>query len=325
MAATTDIDKTMDELNKRFGDGSVMWMNSREIAPVEVISTGALSLDRALGVHGFPKGRIVELYGAESTGKSTLCLQTIAQAQRKGGKCAFIDTEHSLDFTYAAALGVDIDHIIISQPDTGEQALEICEALVRSKALDIVVVDSIAALVPRAEIEGEIGDSHVGLQARMMSQAMRKLNGIIYNTNTVVIFTNQMRSTIGSFYGPSTTTTGGNAMKYYASVRVELSRIEQIKNGTDVIGSKIRAKVVKNKVAPPFRQGEYDIIYGEGISQEGCVIDIGVEFGLVKKAGAWYADTDGNNIGQGREKAKQYLKDNPEYMDHLVYELKERM
>ncbi len=315
----------IESINKRYGDNSVMWMDDTSIKPVEVISTGVLTLDRALGVWGFPKGRIVEIYGAESTGKTTLCLQTVAEAQKAGGKCAFIDTEHSLDFTYAANLGVNVNDILISQPDYGEQALDITEELVATGELAIVVIDSVAALTPRAEIEGDYGDSHMGLQARLMSQGLRKLNGIIHNSNTLVIFTNQMRSKIGVMFGSPNTTTGGNALKYYASMRLDLARIETIKTGTEATGSKIRAKVVKNKLAPPFTQAEYEIEFGEGASQEGCVLDLAIEFGLVKKAGAWFADVDsGTNIGQGREKAKTYLKDNPEYMQGLMDDMRKR-
>jgi recombination protein RecA len=320
-----ELDKVMDDLNKRYGSGSIMWMNDKNIEPVKVFSTGVLTLDRALGVWGLPRGRLVEIYGAESTGKTTLCLQTVAQAQKYGGQCAFIDTEHSLDFQYAANLGVDVDKIIISQPDYGEQALEITEALIASGKVDIVVVDSIAALTPKAEIEGDMGDSHMGLQARMMSQALRKLNGITHKTDTLVIFTNQLRSKIGVMFGSPNVTTGGNAMKYYASVRLDLSRIEQIKVGTDVVGAKIRCKVAKNKMAPPHRIAEYDIMFGEGISNEACVLDLGVEFGVIKKAGAWFADPEtGESLGQGRDNAKQFLKEHPEYVASLIEQMQER-
>jgi recombination protein RecA len=310
------LESTLANLNKRFGDGIIMRLGDASHLQIEAIPTGALSLDIALGVGGVPRGRVVEIYGPESSGKTTLCQHIIAEAQRLGGLCAFIDMEHALDPVYAARCGVDVDNLYVSQPDTGEQALEIAEALIRSGTMDVVVVDSVAALVPRAEIEGEMGDAHVGLQARLMSQALRKLSGVIKQTNTVMIFTNQLRQKIGVMFGNPETTSGGNALKFYASVRLDIRRIQALKAGGDVIGNRTRVKVKKNKVAPPFTECEFDIMYNEGISLTGDVLDLAVEYGLVDKRGAYfrYGET---LIGQGRENAKVYLAENPEMLDEL--------
>ena len=310
------LEKTLDLLTKKYGEGTIMRMGEASHLQVEAIPTGALSLDIALGVGGVPRGRVVEIYGPESSGKTTLCQHIIAEAQKLGGLCAFIDMEHALDPNYAARCGVDVDNLYVSQPDTGEQALEIAEALIRSGTMDVVVVDSVAALVPRAEIEGEMGDSHVGLQARLMSQALRKLSGVIKQTNTVMIFTNQLRQKIGVMFGNPETTSGGNALKFYASVRLDIRRIQALKVGGDVIGNRTRVKVKKNKVAPPFTECEFDIMYNEGISLTGDVLDLAVEYGLVDKRGAYfrYGET---LIGQGRENAKVYLAENPEMLDEL--------
>jgi recombination protein RecA len=310
------LESTLANLNKRFGDGIIMRLGDASHLQIEAIPTGALSLDIALGVGGVPRGRVVEIYGPESSGKTTLCQHIIAEAQQLGGLCAFIDMEHALDPVYAARCGVDVDNLYVSQPDTGEQALEIAEALIRSGTMDVVVVDSVAALVPRAEIEGEMGDAHVGLQARLMSQALRKLSGVIKQTNTVMIFTNQLRQKIGVMFGNPETTSGGNALKFYASVRLDIRRIQALKAGGDVIGNRTRVKVKKNKVAPPFTECEFDIMYNEGISLTGDVLDLAVEYGLVDKRGAYfrYGET---LIGQGRENAKTYLAENPEMLDEL--------
>ena len=305
------IDSAMAQIEKMYGKGSIMRFGDRGELNVEYIPTGSLALDLALGIGGLPKGRIVEIYGPESSGKTTLALHVLAQAQKRGGEVAFVDAEHALDPTYARALGVNIEEMLISQPDTGEQALEITEALVRSGAIDVVVVDSVAALVPRAEIEGEMGDSYVGLQARLMSQALRKLTGAIGKTNCIVIFINQLREKVGVMYGNPEVTTGGRALKFYSSVRIDVRRIEALKNGSEIIGNRTRAKVVKNKVAPPFREAEFDIMYGEGISHDGELLDLGVKLDLVQKAGSWFSMGE-TRIGQGRDAAKSYLRSNPE-------------
>ena len=318
---TKMIELTTSEIEKRFGKGSIMkFGDAADALSVESIPTGALALDAALGIGGVPRGRIIEIYGPESSGKTTLSLEILAEAQAMGGVVAFIDAEHALDPGYAARLGVDIDEVLISQPDTGEDALEICDMLVRSGAIDVIVIDSVAALVPRAEIEGEIGDSSVGLQARLMSQALRKLAGSLSKTKTTCIFINQLREKIGVMFGNPETTTGGRALKFFASVRLEIRRVESIKKGTDVIGNRVRVKVVKNKVAAPFRQAEFDILYGEGISKEGCVLDMAVDENIVNKSGSWYTYGQ-ERIGQGREAAKDFLKQNPELcseIDHKV-------
>ena len=299
------------QIEKEYGKGSIMRLGENTHIVVEAIPTGSLSLDIALGIGGVPKGRIIEIYGPESSGKTTLALHIVAEAQKRGGEVAYIDAEHALDPTYARALGVDIDSMLISQPDTGEQGLEICEALVRSGALDVVVVDSVAALTPRAEIEGDMGDSHVGLLARLMSQALRKLAGSISKTNCIVIFINQLREKVGVVYGNPEVTTGGRALKFYASVRIDVRRIEAIKNGTELIGNRTRAKIVKNKVAPPFREAEFEIMYGEGISKMGELVDLAVKLDIVQKSGSWFSMGE-TRIGQGRDAAKQFLRDNPE-------------
>ena len=309
---TKALDLALKQIEKDFGKGAVMKLGEAGAQMnIDVVPTGALSLDIALGVGGVPKGRITEIYGPESSGKTTVALHVIAQTQKMGGYAAFIDAEHALDPEYAKRLGVDIDNLLISQPDDGEQALEICESLVRSGAIDIVVVDSVAALVPRAEIEGEMGDSHVGLQARLMSQAMRKLTGIIAKSKCAAVFINQIREKVGIAYGNPEVTTGGRALKFYSTIRIDVRKGEAIKDGNDVIGSRTKAKIVKNKVAPPFRQAEFDIMYGTGISHEGCLVDMGVEMDLIQKSGAWFS-YGSQRIGQGREKAKEFLRDNPE-------------
>jgi recombination protein RecA len=305
------LEAALAQIDRAFGKGSAMKLGSREAIQIEAISTGSLGLDIALGIGGLPKGRVIEIYGPESSGKTTLTLHAIAEAQKAGGTAAFIDAEHALDPVYAKKLGVDIDNLIVSQPDTGEQALEIADTLVRSNAVDILVIDSVAALVPRAEIEGEMGDSHVGLQARLMSQALRKITGSISRSNCMVIFINQIRMKIGVMYGSPETTTGGNALKFYASVRLDIRRTGQIKDREDIVGNTTRVKVVKNKVAPPFKQVEFDIMYGEGISKTGELLDIGVKAGLVEKSGSWFS-YDSIRIGQGRENAKIWLRENPE-------------
>ena len=312
------IETAMQQIERTYGKGSIMRFGDNTVSNVEAISTGSLALDLALGIGGLPKGRIIEIYGPESSGKTTLALHVLAQAQKAGGEVAFIDAEHALDITYARALGVNM---LVSQPDTGEQALEITEALVRSGAIDVIVVDSVAALVPRAEIEGEMGDSFVGLHARLMSQALRKLTGAVGKTNTNVIFINQLREKVGVMYGNPEVTTGGRALKFYSSVRIDVRRIEALKNGSEIIGNRTRAKVVKNKMAPPFREAEFDIMYGEGISLIGELIDLGVKLGLVQKSGSWYSMGE-TRIGQGRDAAKQYLKNNPEIADNLEAEIR---
>jgi recombination protein RecA len=311
MDKTKALDAALSQIERAFGKGSIMRMGNKAAdEEIEVVSSGSLGLDLALGIGGLPKGRIVEIYGPESSGKTTLALHAIAEAQKKGGVCAFIDAEHALDPGYARKLGVDVDNLLISQPDAGEQALEICDTLVRSGAVDVLVVDSVAALVPRAELEGEMGDSHVGLHARLMSQALRKLTGSVSRSNTLLIFLNQIRLKIGVMFGNPETTTGGNALKFYASVRMEIRRIGAIKERDTVTGNQTRVKVVKNKMAPPFRQVEFDIMYGEGISKVGELIDLGVKAGIVEKSGAWFS-CDSQRIGQGRENAKQFMRDNP--------------
>ena len=310
------LEAALSQIDRAFGKGSAMKLGSREKMEIEAISTGSLGLDIALGIGGLPRGRIVEIYGPESSGKTTLALHAIAEAQKIGGTAAFVDAEHALDPIYAKKLGVDIDELIVSQPDTGEQALEIVDTLVRSNAIDVLVVDSVAALVPRAEIEGEMGDSHVGLQARLMSQALRKLTGSISRSRCMVIFINQVRMKIGVMYGNPETTTGGNALKFYASVRLDIRRTGQIKDRDDIIGNTTRVKVVKNKVAPPFKQVEFDIMYGEGVSKVGEILDLGVKAGIVEKSGSWFS-YDSVRIGQGRENAKTFLKENPEMMERL--------
>jgi recombination protein RecA len=303
----------LGQIEKQFGKGSVMKMSEKGTMAVESISTGALALDIALGIGGLPRGRVCEIYGPESSGKSTLAMHVVAEAQRNGGICAYVDAEHAMDPVYAANIGVDVDELLISQPDTGEQALEITDMLIRSGAIDVVVVDSVAALTPRAEIEGEMGDSHVGLQARLMSQALRKLTSNLNKSDTICIFINQLREKIGVMFGSPETTPGGRALKFYSSVRLDIRRIESIKDGVEVVGNRTRVKVVKNKVAPPFRQAEFDIMYGKGISREGSLLDIGVDLGIVKKSGAWYT-YEGEQLGQGRENAKVFLTENPEIM-----------
>ena len=315
------IETAMAQIEKLYGKGSIMRCGDEQAANVEAISTGSLALDLALGIGGLPKGRIVEIYGPESSGKTTLALHVLAQAQKAGGEVAFIDAEHALDIGYARALGVNVEDMLVSQPDTGEQALEITEALVRSGAIDVIVVDSVAALVPRAEIEGEMGDSFVGLHARLMSQALRKLAGAINKTNCIVIFINQLREKVGVMYGNPEVTTGGRALKFYASVRIDVRRIETLKNGSEMIGNRTRAKVVKNKMAPPFREAEFDIMYGEGISMLGELIDLGVTLDLVQTSGSWYSMGE-TRIGQGRDSAKQYLRDNPEIAAKLESDIR---
>ncbi len=310
------LDAALSQIEKQFGKGSVMKLGEYKAMEVEAISTGALSLDMALGIGGLPRGRIIEVYGPESSGKTTLALHVIAEAQKLGGEAAFIDAEHALDPVYAKKLGVNIDDLIVSQPDTGEQALEITESLVRSGALDVIVVDSVAALVPKAEIDGDMGDSHMGLQARLMSQALRKLAGAINKTKTIIIFINQLREKIGVMFGNPETTTGGRALKFYASVRLDIRKIENIKQDGNVIGNRARVKIVKNKVAPPFREAEFDIMYGEGISKIGNIFDIAVNLDIIEKSGSWFS-YNGNRIGQGRENAKKYLQDNPKILEEV--------
>lgn len=315
MAANKDREKALEaalaNIDKQFGKGAIMRLGSTERPPVEVIPTGSIALDVALGIGGLPRGRIVEIYGPESSGKTTLTLHAIANAQRGGGIAAFIDAEHALDPEYAQKLGVDIDALLVSQPDTGEQALEIADMLIRSGSVDLVVIDSVAALVPRAEIEGDMGDSHVGLQARLMSQALRKITGGLNQTKTTAIFINQLREKVGVFFGSPETTSGGKALKFYASVRLDIRRIQTLKDGTDAVGNRTRVKVVKNKMAPPFKQAEFDILYGVGISREGSLIDFGVEHGLIKKSGAWYT-YDGDQLGQGMENSRRFLIEHPD-------------
>lgn len=328
MAVPADREKALEaalaQIDKQYGKGSVMRLGDEVRAPIETISTSSISLDAALGIGGLPRGRVVEIYGPESSGKTTVALHAVANAQRNGGIAAFIDAEHALDPEYAKKLGVDTDALLVSQPDTGEQALEIMDMLVGSGSIDIVVIDSVAALVPRAEIEGEMGDSHVGLQARLMSQALRKITGRLSQTKTTAIFINQLREKIGVFFGSPETTTGGKALKFYASVRIDVRRIETLKEGTNPVGNRTRAKIVKNKMAPPFKQAEFDILYGFGISREGGLIDVGVENGLVKKSGAWFT-YDGDQLGQGKENARKFLIDNPDLADELERRIREKL
>ncbi|WP_434597359.1 recombinase RecA [Streptomyces sp. A5-4] len=328
MAAGTDREKALDaalaQIERQFGKGAVMRLGDRPNEAIEVIHTGSTALDVALGIGGLPRGRVVEVYGPESSGKTTLTLHAVANAQKAGGTVAFVDAEHALDPEYAKALGVDTDNLILSQPDTGEQALEIVDMLVRSGAIDLIVIDSVAALVPRAEIEGEMGDSHVGLQARLMSQALRKITGALHQSQTTAIFINQLREKIGVMFGSPETTTGGRALKFYASVRLDIRRIETLKDGTDAVGNRTRVKVVKNKCAPPFKQAEFDILYGQGISREGGLIDMGVENGFVRKAGAWYT-YEGDQLGQGKENARNFLKDNPDLADEIEKKIKDKL
>jgi recombination protein RecA len=328
MPSPSDREKALDtalaQIDRQFGKGSVMRLGSDDRAPVEVIPTGSIALDVALGIGGLPRGRIIEVYGPESSGKTTVALHAIANAQRNGGIAAFIDAEHALDPEYAKALGVDTDALLVSQPDTGEQALEIADMLIRSGSIDIIVIDSVAALVPRAEIEGEMGDSHVGLQARLMSQALRKLTGALNNTGTTMIFINQLREKIGVFFGSPETTAGGKALKFYASVRLDIRRIETLKDGVDAVGNRTRVKVVKNKMAAPFKQAEFDIIYGVGISREGSLIDFGVEQEIVKKSGAWYT-YEGEQLGQGKENARKYLIENGAVADEIEKKIKAKL
>ena len=315
---------TMDKIDKDFGKGSVMMMSDKGVTEIGVISTGSIGLDMALGIGGLPKGRVVEIYGPESSGKTTLAIHVIAEAQKQGGMCAFIDAEHAFDSNYAQKLGVDIDNLLISQPDYGEQALEIADRLILSGALDVVVIDSVAALVPKSELEGEMGDSKMGLQARLMSQALRKLTATISKTNSCCIFINQLREKIGIMFGNPETTTGGNALKFYSSVRLDIRRMAQIKDGDESIGNHVKVKVVKNKVAPPFRQAEFDIIYGEGISKVGEIIDMGVELGIVQKSGSWFS-YNSDKLGQGRDAVKQLMTDNPEMANEIEAKIREKI
>ncbi|WP_284753598.1 recombinase RecA [Arthrobacter sp. efr-133-R2A-120] len=328
MAANQDREKALEaalaQIDKQFGKGSIMRLGDDIRAPIEVIPTGSIALDVALGIGGLPRGRIVEIYGPESSGKTTVALHAVANAQRQGGIAAFIDAEHALDPEYAAKLGVDTDALLVSQPDTGEQALEIMDMLIGSGSLDIVVIDSVAALVPRAEIEGEMGDSHVGLQARLMSQALRKITGRLSQTKTTAIFINQLREKIGVFFGSPETTTGGKALKFYASIRIDVRRIQTLKEGADSVGNRTKAKIVKNKMAPPFKIAEFDIIYGQGISREGGIIDMGVEHGIIKKSGSWFT-YDGDQLGQGMENSRRFLRDNPELAADLERLIKEKL
>ena len=315
------LDTALAQIERQFGKGSVMKMGEKAHEPIEVIPTGSIALDVALGIGGLPRGRIIEIYGPESSGKTTVALHAIANAQKAGGICAFIDAEHALDPEYAKKLGVDIDALLVSQPDTGEQALEIMDMLIRSGALDLVVADSVAALVPRAEIEGEMGDSHVGLQARLMSQALRKITGALHQSKTTAIFINQLREKIGVFFGSPETTTGGKALKFYSSVRLDVRRIETLKDGQEAVGNRTRVKIVKNKVAPPFKQAEFDIIYGVGISREGSLIDLGVECDVIKKSGAWFT-YEGDQLGQGKENARAFLIDNPDLANEIEQKIR---
>jgi recombination protein RecA len=328
MAAAPDRDKALElalaQIDKQYGKGSVMRLGEEGRAPIAVIPTGAIALDIALGIGGLPRGRVVEIYGPESSGKTTVALHAVANAQRNGGIAAFIDAEHALDPEYAKNLGVDTDALLVSQPDTGEQALEIADMLIRSGALDILVIDSVAALVPRAEIEGEMGDNHVGLQARLMSQALRKITGAMSNSGTTAIFINQLREKIGVMFGSPETTTGGKALKFYASVRLDVRRIETLKDGGEPVGNRTRVKVVKNKVAPPFKQAEFDILYGKGISREGSLIDMGVDQSIVRKSGAWYT-YEGDQLGQGKENARRFLLDNPDVANEIEKKIKEKL
>lgn len=328
MPAPADREKALEaalaQIDRNFGKGSVMRLGDDTRPPVAVIPTGSIALDVALGIGGLPRGRVVEIYGPESSGKTTVALHAVAAAQRAGGIAAFVDAEHALDPEYAKKLGVDTDNLLVSQPDTGEQALEIMDMLIRSGALDIIVIDSVAALVPKAEIEGEMGDSHVGLQARLMSQALRKITGALSASGTTAIFINQLREKIGVFFGSPETTTGGKALKFYASVRMDIRRIETLKEGTDSVGNRTRVKVVKNKMAPPFKQAEFDILYGVGISREGGLIDMGVEQGFVRKSGSWFT-YDGDQLGQGKEKARAFLRDNPDLANEIERRIKEKL
>ncbi|MGL4172537.1 MAG: recombinase RecA [Actinomycetota bacterium] len=328
MPAAADRDKALDaalaQIDRQFGKGSVMRLGDDVRAPIEVIPTGSVALDIALGIGGLPRGRVVEIYGPESSGKTTVALHAVAAAQQSGGLAAFIDAEHALDPEYAKKLGVDTDALLVSQPDTGEQALEIADMLIRSGALDVIVIDSVAALVPRAEIEGEMGDSHVGLQARLMSQALRKITGALSSSKTTAIFINQLREKIGVMFGSPETTTGGKALKFYASVRLDIRRIETLKDGTEPVGNRTRCKIVKNKMAPPFKQAEFDILYGHGISREGGLIDMGVEHGFVRKSGAWYT-YEGDQLGQGKENARSFLRDNPDLANEIEKKIKEKL
>ncbi|SDN60951.1 recombinase RecA [Allokutzneria albata] len=327
-AVAPDRDKALElalaQIDKQFGKGSVMRLGEDTRPPVAVIPTGSIALDVALGIGGLPKGRVIEVYGPESSGKTTVALHAVANAQRAGGIAAFIDAEHALDPEYAKALGVDTDALLVSQPDTGEQALEIADMLVRSGALDILVIDSVAALVPRAEIEGEMGDSHVGLQARLMSQALRKMTSALNNSGTTAIFINQLREKIGVMFGSPETTTGGKALKFYASVRLDVRRIETLKEGTDAVGNRTRVKIVKNKMAPPFKQAEFDILYGQGISREGSLIDMGVDQGIIRKSGAWYT-YEGDQLGQGKENARKFMRENPDVANEIEKRIKEKL
>ena len=328
MAQQDDKDKALDmalgQIEKQFGKGSIMRMGDKVSLGIESIPTGALSLDLALGIGGLPRGRVVEIYGPESSGKTTLATHVVAEAQRNGGTCAYIDAEHAMDPVYAAAIGVNVDDLLISQPDTGEQALEIADMLIRSGAIDVLVIDSVAALTPRAEIEGEMGDSHVGLQARLMSQALRKITGNLSKSKTICIFINQLREKIGVMYGSPEVTPGGRALKFYASVRIDIRRVEQIKDGTEIVGNRTRCKVVKNKVGSPFKQAEFDIMYGQGISREGSLLDVAVDLGFVKKAGAWFT-YEGEQLGQGRENVKNVLRENPQLMAEIDQRVREHL
>src|SRR5438477_4196519 len=315
------LDMALAQIDKQFGKGSIMRMGEKTTMAVEAVPTGALALDLALGVGGLPRGRVVEIFGPESSGKSTLAMHVVAEAQRNGGICAYIDAEHAMDPVYARAIGVDIDELLISQPDTGEQALEIADMLIRSGALDVLVIDSVAALVPRAEIEGEMGDSHMGLQARLMSQALRKLTGNLSKSRTIAVFINQLREKIGIVFGNPETTPGGRALKFYSSVRLDIRRVESIKDGPEVVGNRVRVKVVKNKTAPPFKQAEFDVMYGQGISREGSLLDVGVDLGIVKKSGAWFT-YEGEQLGQGRENVKSFLAENLDLMVEISEKIK---
>ena len=315
---------TIDKIEKDFGKGSVMMMNEKSTDPMEVVSTGSIGLDVALGVGGLPRGRIIEIYGPESSGKTTVAIHVIAQAQKKGGMCAIVDAEHAFDSAYAKKLGVDVDNLLISQPDYGEQGLEIADRLILSGALDVVVIDSVAALVPKGELEGEMGDTKMGLQARLMSQALRKLTATISKTNTICIFINQLREKIGVMFGNPETTTGGNALKFYASVRLDIRRMAQIKDGDEAVGNRVKVKVVKNKVAPPFRSAEFDIVFGEGISKTGEILDMGVELGIVQKSGSWFS-YNSDKLGQGRDTVKQLLQDNPELANEIEVKIREKI
>ncbi|MCK9929043.1 recombinase RecA [Frankia sp. Mgl5] len=318
------LENALAQIDKQFGKGSIMRLGDDIRPPIQVIPTGSIALDVALGIGGLPRGRVVEIYGPESSGKTTVALHAVANAQTTGGIAAFIDAEHALDPEYAGKLGVDTDALLVSQPDTGEQALEIADMLIRSGALDIIVIDSVAALVPRAEIEGEMGDSHVGLQARLMSQALRKITGALANSGTTAIFINQLREKIGVMFGSPETTTGGKALKFYASIRLDVRRIETLKDGTEAVANRTRVKVVKNKMAPPFRTAEFDIVYGGGISREGSLIDMGVEHGIIRKSGAWYT-YDGDQLGQGKEKVRSFLRDNPDLANEIEKRIKEKL